>query len=67
MLKYWNIEHNRECYFNPETKESIWVLPKGVKVDITDCTEGATDIAQEKTADKKDDKSENQDDEDPVD
>ena len=47
------MEYSREYYFNPETEESIWEIPKDVIVEITDCTDGATEAAEEKSQEKK--------------
>lgn len=62
LEKYWNEQYCREYYYNPETQESIWELPIGVKVEINDYTEGATETVDEKTLEKKDERQEdNQD------
>ena len=63
LEKYWNDEYGREYYYNPETQESIWELPKGVKVEINDYTEGAAETVDEKTHEKKDDRQEENEDE----
>ena len=58
LEKYWNEEYSREYYFNPETQESIWELPKGVEVEIIDHTDGATEAVDEKSHEKTENKTE---------
>ena len=38
LSKYFDENYQREYYHNHETGESLWELPEGQEIEITDCT-----------------------------
>ena len=42
LEKYFDTNYKASYYFNTKTKESIWTLPIGVKVNIIDMTKKQT-------------------------
>ena len=40
-MKYFDVNYDRNYFFDNETNESIWVLPEGTDEDkdVLDCTE----------------------------
>ena len=38
LHKYFDDNYKREYYYNQETGESMWELPKGQEIEVIDCT-----------------------------
>ena len=58
-MKYFDVNYDRNYFFDNETNESIWVLPEGINEDkdILDCTE-KVNKSEAEAAQQEEDKNE---------